>query len=465
MTVKKDKSVNPYSVEAWAIEARRVENLARAVELQPTKGANKRAQKIRACRHLEIATDESENIWRWSDDDAPVLMTKTECGHRLCPKCQRRDAAKRAAEVSETLATVGDGAATVFLTLTKRARSDESLATAMRRVKRALERLRRCAAWNTATRGAFVKIEITRNDTKEWWHVHAHMLVTLHRDESGRVIYLKTKSDDGSETLCDLWRAALKSDDDEEGFVSIERIKANGVAEISKYIAKPTALDASVENIAELVAALRGAHLVMRWGCWRKESDGEKTIRVCDDDKEQERNQTTDKTEIPDVDLMEGRTPRAEPAPKHLATTTTAQDDDAIGQKRYMYVAETGTAYQGALNSRDAPFIWSSRREIVEKARQILEVCFDKNKEAFLSRRDTAPRVHDMLALDCFPDADAIDWIDDKKEIFVGGITRRSLRQKPIFVSEKKSARVAMLARRAFHKKVMRVMTSRKRSK
>lgn len=415
-----------------------------------------RADKIRRCRHFEVATDEDGNLWRWSDDGAPVINTKTECGHRLCPKCQRRDSAKRAKEVAETMRRVGDGQATIFATFTRRASVGEPLHEAMRIMKRALERMRRHPAWSCATRGSYVKIEIefsspksrqekakkqiataqtatAREKAKEflqeaikstgsWWHVHAHMLITLHRDAKGRVIYLhqqKNGVSDGKFTIQELWRRALGvSEGSNEGFVSVERIRRRGAKEITKYIAKPVALDEGIDVICELVRATMGAHLVMRWGCWhREDGEGEGKITSIHDlkpDRPQVEQALPGDLLAPKealVDIMEGRIPAPPPPPvEDEEKKGEVRDfDDLISDDRYMYVRETGKKYKGAINSVKAPFIWRDDESTVENMRSSLEEIWETGEQLRRVRLDKT-RVHHWIV------DDADDFEDDRQD-------------------------------------------------
>jgi Replication protein len=101
------------------------------------------------------------------------------CRYRLCPDCarwRRRRAFARAWPAIRACHRRHPRDRWVLVTLTVRA-SQDPLPHIVRRLKRALARLRRARDWQRCIRGGVVSVEMTYQ-AERGWHVHAHLLAS-----------------------------------------------------------------------------------------------------------------------------------------------------------------------------------------------------------------------------------------------------------------------------------------------
>lgn len=111
------------------------------------------------------------------------------CGQvHACPVCAQLRSRSLAKAVRSVVSADSNGRAVVFLTLTHRARADESLADAMERWRDGWQRMTRGRPgrrWKAAVDAYYYGIEVTRGEGSSadnpgpWWHLHAHLLVLL----------------------------------------------------------------------------------------------------------------------------------------------------------------------------------------------------------------------------------------------------------------------------------------------
>lgn len=173
------------------------------------------------------------------------------CGHRLCPLCSRRRAARIAGRLAEQLPSHP----TRLITLTLRS-SDAYLGLQIDELWRAFDALRRTKQWKSRVFGYVGVVEVTWSPERRQWHPHIHVVC-------------EGKYFDQRE-LSELWMAASRGSSIVH--VSLIRRKEAAAQYVAKYVSKPWSNQASLDDrvLDELVESMAKRKLIMAGGRWRK---------------------------------------------------------------------------------------------------------------------------------------------------------------------------------------------------
>lgn len=166
------------------------------------------------------------------------------CKDRFCPMCQWRRSLKVFGQVSQILDYLDKGSKSyryLFLTLTVKNCSLDSLSSSIDLLKRSLDLLFNRKEFKSFVCGSFSALEITRNSQTEEYHPHLHCILAVLPSYFHSGSYVKT------EKLALLWQSCLKVD--YLPVVDIRTVKgrvlddstvdySKAVAEVSKYSVK-----------------------------------------------------------------------------------------------------------------------------------------------------------------------------------------------------------------------------------
>lgn len=226
-----------------------------------------------------------------------TLQSANLCRDRLCPLCQWRRSLKVAAQARAVVAEVdrrkisrdGTAYAWIMLTLTQRNVPGPCLGAELDTIHAAFRRLTATKAWKQAIRGWLRVTEITRNNNQQspWcgtYHPHIHALLAVPRRYFKSANYIE-QNDWAIEwarlmrlhkpAVVDVRRVTQKGEVVEDKSTGRQSLGA-AVAEVAKYAAKPGSylladdLDATVEAVTDLAAALHGRRLTAWGGCCKE---------------------------------------------------------------------------------------------------------------------------------------------------------------------------------------------------
>lgn len=166
------------------------------------------------------------------------------CRDRLCPMCSWRRSYKIFGQVSQIMNVIGNKYAYLFLTLTVPNCAPEKLSQAITDVQKAWNRLIGYKRFETAVKGFFKALEVTRNAKVNTYHPHLHVVLAVDKK------YFKGKDYISRDEWLSMWQKATK--DDSITQVDIRRAKSkqtadgeqavqalsSAVAEIAKYAVK-----------------------------------------------------------------------------------------------------------------------------------------------------------------------------------------------------------------------------------
>lgn len=182
----------------------------------------------------------------------------------------------------------------LLVTLTMPHQSDTSCPSDVRKLRRALGKLRRLRWFRRAVKGGITSIEVTCG--KNGWHPHAHMLIdcvwlsvtvpapdwTVSRDKM-RSAFVRARREVGEQ-----W--ALCLGETRRLQVAISRARPEVAREVLKYAVKPQELADSEMPLAPLLDILRVSRLVSAFGSVREcrlaelraQKESERPGVVCD---------------------------------------------------------------------------------------------------------------------------------------------------------------------------------------
>lgn len=162
------------------------------------------------------------------------LINASFCRVRLCPICQWRRALKTYSQMIRIVEAFQQQYSYVFLTLTMKNLSSDSLSDGLDRLIKGFNRLMKYRTITQAIKGFYRGVEVTHNLTENTYHPHIHVLLAV---SSG---YFKSKEYIKHETWVELWKKALQID--YKPMVNVKRVKsktAKAIAEVAKYTVKP----------------------------------------------------------------------------------------------------------------------------------------------------------------------------------------------------------------------------------
>ena len=236
----------------------------------------KKADRLRACgKVLTFLVDEYGK---------KKLTNAESCRVRLCPLCTWRRSLKNFWNTMEIVKWLQEHEneknvgkyAYIFITLTVKNCSGESLGESIYNLFAAVKRLYERKEVKTAWRGMVRNLEVTHNinpESKDYdtYHPHFHIIAAV------RPSYFTSRDYISQARLGELWKHALRAD--YEPVIDIRRVKGNtskAVAECSKYAAKaadfiiPEDWDLTVDTVRTLDAALNNRRLINYSGIFRE---------------------------------------------------------------------------------------------------------------------------------------------------------------------------------------------------
>lgn len=190
---------------------------------------------------LEFQRAENENEWK--------LSSANFCRDRLCPMCSWRRTYKIYAQISQIMNVIENDYAFLFLTLTIPNCSADELPKTIDRLQAGWQRLIHYKRFQTAVKGYFKALEVTRNTDRRsksynTYHPHYHVILAVNPS------YFKNKDYIKQAEWLSMWRKAMQ--DDSITQVDIRRCKGkdclegaeavktlgSAVAEVAKYSVK-----------------------------------------------------------------------------------------------------------------------------------------------------------------------------------------------------------------------------------
>lgn len=214
-----------------------------------------RLEKMRTCGDVKVFATSS-------DLSSKRLLFASTCKDRMCPgcsKCQAVNDMKRALAVTKLMAGPYVDYVPLFLTLTIVNTSD--LKQGLDQLAKGFENLMKRKAVADVVRGYIAKVEVTYNAMESTFHPHMHVLLFVDKSYFKGKGYIKGKS------WLKMWREV--TGDDRITQVRIERLAgrgktgdlSDGIAEVTKYVAKSDDYTYSEDVFVEFVNGLRGRKL------------------------------------------------------------------------------------------------------------------------------------------------------------------------------------------------------------
>jgi len=212
----------------------------------------KRANRMHGCESVDGHTS-GVSASKSHPEKAKVRVTFSEtCKDPLCRRCRQRHAAEVAGKLRPMIETaVTDGYRPIFMTVTQVARRGESLEDTYARFSESWAYFIRSKEWKFHVDAALLFIDETRNNKKNWWHVHGHVLLLVRENFWGR------------DAVIELWGRCSR------GAWNVDmRYAMPGVeAELAPYGMKLT--DLTDEQILEHASAMKGKRLIRGTGLWK----------------------------------------------------------------------------------------------------------------------------------------------------------------------------------------------------
>lgn len=191
------------------------------------------------------------------------------CRQRICPMCQYRNSMRQYARMLQVAERLGaQGYRFLHLVLTVPNCSHADLAKTVQKLYDGYGKLMHEKRIKKAFKGALRALEVSFNAENWTFHPHLHCLIAVRMSYfSDTRVYCSHK------LVKDLWKKYTGAEQ-----VHITAVKPGdwqGVAEVSKYCAKPFDYmqqpQAAVEMITALGATLKGRRFVQRYGVIRTE--------------------------------------------------------------------------------------------------------------------------------------------------------------------------------------------------
>lgn len=218
-------------------------------------------------------------VFNVNADGTKKLKTMNSCRVRLCPVCGWRRQLKvyyHTMAILDAMEKDKHNYAYIFLTLTVKNCSRESLISELDKLMGSWQRFIQRKAVKNVVKGWYRGLEITHNvnplsDSFDTYHPHFHCLLAVDKN------YFKSRDYLSKDDWTRLWKQSLKIDYDP--VVDVRRIKgstAKAVAEAAKYTVKdsdyiiPDDWDLTVSAVETLDEALDGRRLVAYGGVMKE---------------------------------------------------------------------------------------------------------------------------------------------------------------------------------------------------
>jgi plasmid rolling circle replication initiator protein Rep len=188
---------------------------------------DKQAKKVDSCVNNLVCTVDTKT-------NKKKVYNAWFCENNLCAICQQRKAmktniqAKKVVELTEKRLT--DKHKYMFMTLTLKNVSENSVRKAIKHINRSIIKMFRYKAFN-GTLGRIKTVEVTYNKQRDDYHVHAHLLLVV------KPALVNSHRRLNNKLLSQLWQRATKSD--YEPVVKVSTLKDTDVSTILNYITKP----------------------------------------------------------------------------------------------------------------------------------------------------------------------------------------------------------------------------------
>lgn len=218
----------------------------------------------------QLACSPTVTFGRVKDSDKWVAVKAQRCKSKLCATCSRLKATADFCRLLKAIQTNwDDDRRFLFLTLTVPNCPIEQLREILSAMTKAWSRdIARSKKYQSAFDGAYIKVEVTRGANGSA-HPHFHILLATRERYFAKTenLYLSQKKWES------IWTSAMKSD--QRLRVDIRAVQkfdvASSIAEVAKYIAKASDLEADPAWTAELDQQLLGLRLnrpsgvIRRW--------------------------------------------------------------------------------------------------------------------------------------------------------------------------------------------------------
>lgn len=222
-------------LEKWSTKKQKSETLSNVYSglkvLTKNPIYNRRPDAVRNCgSYLEFYVNPSDRTDK-------KLKRAYFCKDRLCPMCNWRRSLKIFGQVSKIFDYIdheyNNHYDYLFLTLTIKNVDFNDLDSGIKVIQKGLRYLtHKCNYFKDICYGTFSTIEITFNNKSNTWHPHVHLIVLVNKS------YFKSRNYISASKWSEIWMNCC--DLDYEPIINIQKVKklSNGIAEVSKYMAK-----------------------------------------------------------------------------------------------------------------------------------------------------------------------------------------------------------------------------------
>jgi len=199
----------------------------------------------------------------------PRVVSKS-CKKRWCPSCARMISLSRLEKYQSAIDRMHWP---MMVTLTMPHTMDTSCPSDVRKIKRALGKLRRLRWFKKKVRGGISSVEVTAGDNG--WHPHAHLLIDCQwlsvttKAPTRHLSPYKYKKAfrDARNEVAQQWQLCLQ--ESKRLQVHISRARPEAAREVLKYAVKPQDLADAPMPLAPLIDILRVSRLISAFGSVR----------------------------------------------------------------------------------------------------------------------------------------------------------------------------------------------------
>lgn len=200
------------------------------------------------------------------------------CGVRMCPYCEWRRSLELAEMLTSMTAAIKEeyDYEFLFITLTAPAVKSNELDNQIRNFNKAFNLFIKRTPVKRVVKGAVRKLEVTYNQTRDWYHPHFHVLVAVNKSYFNSRNYIKQDS------WLKMWRESMK----DESITNVDVRKAvtttnsSALVELAKYTAKPGDVMGHKQEVFDTyLSALKNKRMISYLGIFKEmkiryENDG-----------------------------------------------------------------------------------------------------------------------------------------------------------------------------------------------
>jgi hypothetical protein len=202
---------------------------------------------------------------------AKGIAVVKQCRKRWCPSCARIISLERIDRYQQSIDAMQWP---LLVTLTMPHTIETSCPSDVRKLRRALGKLRRLRWFKRAVKGGITSIEVTGGENG--WHPHAHMLLdcrwlSVYGEEPRKPMSrdaIKRAFKVARNEVAEQWALCIQTSARVQ--VAISRARPDVAREVLKYAVKPSELAESPLPLAPLIDILRVSRLVSAFGSVRE---------------------------------------------------------------------------------------------------------------------------------------------------------------------------------------------------